>query len=71
MHAEKKLPIVLINPLLLHIPLLALTDGQNDRQRPNTLAAHGLEEFFSSRAVVSVFWFLREIGFGFTSYLCT
>ncbi len=33
MHAEKKLPIFLINTLLLYIPLLALTDGQNDRQR--------------------------------------
>ncbi len=33
MHAEKKIPIFLINTLLLHIPLLALTDGQNDRQR--------------------------------------
>ncbi len=30
---KKKLPIFLINTLLLHIPFLALTDGQNDRQR--------------------------------------
>jgi hypothetical protein len=33
MHAEKKLPILLINTLLLHIPLLALTHRQNDGWR--------------------------------------
>ncbi len=32
-HALKKLPIFLINTLLLHIPLVALTDGQNYQQR--------------------------------------
>ena len=51
---EKKLPMFLINTLLLYIPLLALTDGQNDRET-NTLAMRGLEEHFSSCAVVSVF----------------
>ncbi len=30
---KEKLPIFLINTLLLHIPHLALTDGQNHRQR--------------------------------------
>ncbi len=30
-NAERKLPIFLINTLLLHIPLLALTDRQNYR----------------------------------------
>jgi hypothetical protein len=30
---KEKLPFVLINTLLLHIPLLALTDRQNHRQR--------------------------------------
>ncbi len=30
---KEKLPFVLINTLLLHIPLLALTHGQNDGQR--------------------------------------
>ncbi len=30
---KEKVPIFLINTLLLHIPLLALTDGQNDRRR--------------------------------------
>jgi hypothetical protein len=29
---KEKLPFILINTLLLHIPLLALTHGQNDRQ---------------------------------------
>jgi hypothetical protein len=32
----------------------------------NTLAASGLEELFSSSAVVSVFGFWLEIGFGVT-----
>jgi hypothetical protein len=40
---KEKLPIFLINTLLLHIPLLALTDGWNYRGT-NTLAAGGLEE---------------------------
>ncbi len=44
-----------VNTLLLHIPLLTLSDGQNDRQRPNTLAARGWRNFFLSCAVVSVF----------------
>jgi hypothetical protein len=51
---KEKLPIFLINTLLLHIPLLALTDGQNYGAM-NTLAARGLEELFFSCAVVSVF----------------
>jgi hypothetical protein len=38
-----------------------MTDGGT-----NTLAAHGLEELFSSCAVVSVFWFWQEIGVGVT-----
>ncbi len=51
---------VLVNTLLLYIPLLTLTDRQNDGLRPNTLATHGLEEHFSSWAVVSVFWLWRK-----------
>jgi hypothetical protein len=43
---KEDLPIFLINTLLLHIPLLALTDRRNDRQRNKTLAARGLEELF-------------------------
>ncbi len=33
MHAERKIPFVLINTLLLYIPHLALTHRQNHRQR--------------------------------------
>ncbi len=66
---KDKLPFVLINTLLLYIPLLALTDGQTDRET-NTLAAQGLEELFFQLCCCVSFWFWREIGFGFT-YLCT
>ncbi len=39
---KEKLPIFLINTLLLHIPLLALTDRQNDGQRDKLiLVGHG------------------------------
>ncbi len=41
-------------------PSLDPNDGQKDRQRPNTLATHGLEEHFSTCAVVSVFWLWRK-----------
>jgi hypothetical protein len=34
----------------------------------NTLAARGLKIFFSSCAVVSVFWVWREIVVGFITY---
>jgi hypothetical protein len=40
---KEKLPIFLINILLLHIPLLAFDHRQNYREM-NTLAEHGLEE---------------------------
>jgi hypothetical protein len=45
----EKLPIFLVNTILLHIPLLALTDPLTDRMTErgtNTLAARGLEELF-------------------------
>ncbi len=48
---KEKSPFVLINTLLLHIPLLALTDRQTDIQtdrETNTPAASGLEECFSA-----------------------
>jgi hypothetical protein len=45
------------------LPLLAAGEGYRDHQ---TLAAHGLEELFSSCAVVSVFWLWREIVLGVT-----
>jgi hypothetical protein len=44
------------------------TDGMADREI-NTLAAHGLEDLFSSCAVVSIFQFWREMFFGVTSVL--
>ncbi len=60
----------LINTLLLHIPLLTLTDRQNDRQRNKyTCCAWAGGTFFQLCCCVS-FWFWREIGFCFT-YLCT
>jgi hypothetical protein len=52
----------------LHV-LVFQMDVWTDGQR-RTFAARGLEELFSSYAVVSVFCFWREIGFGVT-YLRT
>ncbi len=66
---KEKLPIFLINTLLLHIPLLALTHRQNYRET-NTLAVRGPEELFFQLCCCVSFWFWREISFGFT-YLCT
>jgi hypothetical protein len=40
--------------------------GQAASLKTVTLAAHGLEEFFSSCAVVSVFWLWQEIVLGVT-----
>ncbi len=66
---KDKLSIFLINTLLLHFPLLALTDRRNDR-KTNTPAARGLEElFFQLCCCVSVFWFWQEVGFGVLTYL--
>jgi hypothetical protein len=73
----EKIPIFLVNTLLLFCshkhyftPYPSLspysqTDGIKDREM-NTLAACGLEEHFSSCAVVSVFWLWREIVLGIT-----
>ncbi len=57
-----------------------LTDGLTDRET-NTLtscgleepahASPGLEELFLQLCCCVSFWFWREIGFGFTYYLCT
>ncbi len=56
MHAVRKLPFFLINTLLLYIPLLALTDRQNYRQRLKyTCCMWAGGTFFSSCAVLSVF----------------
>ncbi len=78
---KEKIPIFLINILLLHIPLLALTHRQNyvetdriteNRQNyrgTNTLALRGLEELFFQLCCCVSFWFWREIGFGFIYYV--
>ncbi len=65
---KKELPIFLINNILLHIPLLALTDRQNYRET-NTLAARGLEELFFQLCCCVSFWFWWDIGFGFIYYI--
>jgi hypothetical protein len=58
---KEKLPFVLINTLLLHIPLLALTDGQNDRQRDEyTRCAWAGGTIFQLCCCVSS-WLRREI----------
>ncbi len=67
-HALRKLPIFLINILLLYIPLLALTDRQNYIET-NTLAARGLEELFFQLCCRVSFWFWWEIGFGLHTYV--
>ncbi len=67
---KEKLAIFLINTLLLHIPLLALTHGQNHRET-NTLATRGLEESFFQLCCCVSFLLWWEIGFGLIHYLCT
>jgi hypothetical protein len=56
-HAERKITIRSHKHSFTPYPSLSpyrQTDGMTDRET-NTLAAHGLEELFSSCAVVSVF----------------
>jgi hypothetical protein len=57
--------------LLLHIPLLAFTNGQTEwlTEEQIHLLCMGWMNFFSSCAVVSVFWFLA--GNRFWCYLLT
>ncbi len=69
MYAERQITNLSDNALLLYIPLVALTDKQNDGEM-NTLAARGLEELFFQLCCCVCFLFWREIGFGFT-YLHT
>jgi hypothetical protein len=71
-HAERKITVSSHNHSFTPYPSLSpygRTDKMTDRGT-NTLAARGLEELFFCCAVVSVFWFWREIGFGVT-YLRT
>jgi hypothetical protein len=69
---KEKLLFVLINTLLLYIPLLALTDRQTELRIEKQIHSLCMDcrNFFSSYAVVSIFWFWQEIGFGVT-YLRT
>ncbi len=67
-HAERKTTVcshkhsfTLYPSLSPYSPTDRITDGET-----NTLAARGLEELFSSCAVVSVFGFWWEIGFDVT-----
>ena len=53
-HAERQITNLSVKLSFTHIPLLALTERITDRET-NTLAGRGLEELFSSCAVVSVF----------------
>ena len=55
---------------LFYSTLLTLTDGQTDGET-NTLASCGLEKLFLQLCCCVSFLFWREIGFGFTYYLCT
>ncbi len=68
MHAERKITVPSHKYSFTPCPSLSpysRTDRMMDRET-NTLAARGLEDLFSSCAVVSVFGFWREIGFGVT-----
>ncbi len=64
---KEKLPIFLINTFLLHIPLLALTDRQNDWQRNKyTCCVWAGVTFFPVVLLCQFFGFWWEIGFGVT-----
>jgi hypothetical protein len=62
---KEKLPIFLINTLLLHIPLLALTDRQNDRRRDKYTHCAWAGGMFFPVVLLCSFWFWRRIGCGF------
>ncbi len=69
MNAEKKLPFVLINTLLLHIPLSALTHPQTETQMEERihLLRMGWRNFFPVVVLLCQFLgFWRKIGFGVT-----
>ncbi len=66
---KDKFPIFLINTLLFHIPLLALTDRQNDGQRDKyTCCAWAGGTFFP---IVLLFQFLVLAGNRFWFYILT
>jgi hypothetical protein len=64
MHAERKITIRSHKHSFTPY-LLALTDGQTDRET-NILTAHGLEELFFQLCCCVSFLFWWETGFGFT-----
>jgi hypothetical protein len=65
---KEKLLFILINTLLLHIPLLALTHGQNDGQRNEyTCCAWAVGTFFP--VVLLCVSFLVLVGNWFWCYL--
>jgi hypothetical protein len=64
---KKKLTIFLINILLLHIPLLAFKDRQNDGQRNKyTRCVWAGGTFFPVVLLCQFFGFWPEMGFGVT-----
>ncbi len=72
-HVERKITILSHEHSFTPYPSLSPyspTDRITDEET-NTLAARGLEEIFFQLCWCVSFWFWREIGFGFTYYLCT
>jgi hypothetical protein len=65
---KEKLPFVLINTLLLHIPLFALTDRQTEYLTEEQIhSLHvGWRNIFPVVLLCQVFGFWWEIGFGVT-----
>jgi hypothetical protein len=72
-HAGKKNYLLFSYTLILHIPLLALTDRQTEWKTETQihLLCVGWRNFFPVvlLVVLSVFWFWWEIGFGVTYVL--
>jgi hypothetical protein len=68
---KEKLPFVLINTLLLHIPVLALIHGRTELRTETQIhpLRVGWRNFFSSCAAVSVFFVVA--GNSFRCYLPT
>jgi hypothetical protein len=70
MHAERKITLRSHKHSVTPYPSLSpysRIDRMTDRGT-NTLAVRGLEEVFSSCAVVSVFWLLQEVVLGVITY---
>jgi hypothetical protein len=65
---KEKFPFVLINTILLHIPLLALTDGLTELQTEEQmhLLRVGWRNIFPVVLLCQFFGLWQEIGFGVT-----